>query len=108
MNAKPDFAIAIYPAYLASPPALETLNAGIDPSALTPPTFLVQAEDDPVHVENVLVYYRALKELHVESELHVYSRGGHGFGLRPTELPITHWPELAATWMRSIHMLASR
>lgn len=105
ISAKPDFVIGIYPAYLAAEPGLSTLARGIDPSAATPPTFMVMAEDDPVHVENVLVYGQALRPLKVPYELHVYSEGGHGYGLRPTELPVTHWPVLVETWMKTIHML---
>jgi acetyl esterase/lipase len=105
VSARPDFVVGIYPAYLAEPPALTQLSRGIDPSASTPPTFLLQAEDDPVHEENVLVYFQALKQLKVPAELHVYAEGGHGYGLRPTELPVTHWPALVETWLRTIHVL---
>jgi len=105
VSAKPDFVIGIYPAYLTAEPGLSTLARGIDPSAATPPTFMVMAEDDPVHVENVLVYGQALRPLKVPFELHVFSEGGHGYGLRPTELPVTHWPALVETWLKTIHML---
>jgi acetyl esterase/lipase len=105
VSARPDFVVGIYPAYLAEPPALAQLSRGIDPSASTPPTFLLQAEDDPVHVENVLVYFQALKQLKVPAELHVYAEGGHGYGLRPTALPVTHWPALVESWLHTIHVL---
>jgi acetyl esterase/lipase len=105
VSARPDFVVAIYPGYLTEEPALDKLARGIDPSRETPPTFLLQAEDDPVHEENVLVYYQALKQNKVPAELHVYSEGGHGYGLRPTNLPVTHWPELVETWMHTIHVL---
>jgi dipeptidyl aminopeptidase/acylaminoacyl peptidase len=55
-----------------------------------------------VHVENAVEYFMQLKRAGVQAELHVYSKGGHGYGLRPTELPVTHWPELAATWLGTI------
>ncbi len=101
----PNFALIIYPGYLANTPALDTLDPALKPSAATPPTFLLQAEDDPVHVENVLVYFEALKQAKVPAELHIFAEGGHGYGLRPTALPVTHWPALAATWLNSIHVL---
>jgi acetyl esterase/lipase len=104
-DARPAFAAIIYPGYLADGPDLDTLAHGIDPTTTTPPTFLLQAEDDPVHVENVLVYYNALKKLKVPAELHVYAQGGHGYGLRPTQLPITHWPTLVTTWLHTIKIL---
>lgn len=105
VSARPDFVVAIYPGYLTEEPALDKLARGIDPSPKTPPTFLLQAEDDPVHEENVLVYYQALKQNKVSAELHVYAEGGHGYGLRPTDLPVTHWPALVETWLHTIHML---
>ena len=101
-SCKPDFAIVIYPGYLAIADKNFAFNPDIPVTAATPPTFLVQAEDDPVHVENVIQYFMTLKRAGVQAELHVYSKGGHGYGLRPTELPVTHWPGLAATWLRTI------
>ncbi len=106
-SARPDFVVAIYPAYLTDAPAYDKLTRGIDPSSTTPPTFLLQAEDDPVHEENALVYFQALKENKVPAELHLYGEGGHGYGLRPTSLPVTHWPALVETWMHTIHVLPS-
>jgi acetyl esterase/lipase len=52
-----------------------------------------------------LVYYIALKKAGVPVEMHLYAHGGHGFGLRRTELPITEWPQLAETWLRTIGMI---
>ena len=72
----------------------------------TPPTFILYAEDD--HVDNVnhgLVYYIALKDAGVPVEMHLYAKGGHAFGLRRTELPITEWPQLVETWLRSIGVI---
>lgn len=106
-DARPDFALILYPGYLAETPALNKLSRGIDPTSKTPPTFLLQAEDDPVHEENALVYFQALKEAKVPAELHIYAQGGHGYGLRPTDLPITHWPVLAETWFHTIHVLGA-
>ena len=104
-DARPDFALILYPGYLTLEPALDKLAPGIDPGPKTPPTFLLQAEDDPVHEENVLVYFQALKENKVPAELHIFAQGGHGYGLRPTALPITHWPALAETWLHTIHVI---
>jgi acetyl esterase/lipase len=105
LEAKPNFALIIYPGYLADAPTLTKTADGIDPDATTPPTFLVQAENDGVHVENALVYFQALKAVKVPAELHIFDQGGHGYGLRPTYMPITHWPALAETWLQTIHMI---
>jgi acetyl esterase/lipase len=104
-SARPDFAILIYPAYLVTPPDLNQIAPELHISANTPPTFLVQAEDDPVHMENSLFYYLALKRAKVPAEMHLYPKGGHGYGLRHTDLTITTWPARADDWMRSLGVL---
>lgn len=111
-SARPDFAMAIYPGHLATDRDLasgnDTLNRNVPVSRATPPTFLVQAEDDYEDgVKQSLVYYIALAKAHVPSELHIYARGGHAFGLRPTNLPITHWRKLADAWLRRIGVIGN-
>lgn len=105
LSAKPDFALLIYPGLLVRRPGNSQLRSEAVPNATTPPTFVLQAENDPVHVENALAYYNALKEANVPSELHIFAQGGHGYGLRPTALPITRWPHLATEWLHTIGML---
>ncbi|WP_329741733.1 alpha/beta hydrolase [Dyella sp. A6] len=101
---RPDFAMAIYPGHLASD--ADKLNPNVPVSRGTPPTFLVQAEDDYVDgVNQALVYYMALAKAHVPAEMHLYAHGGHAFGLRRTRLPITGWPKLADAWMRRIGVI---
>ncbi len=68
----------------------------------TPPTFIVMTQDDGIKVENAYVYGLALKAVKVPAEIHVFAKGGHGYGLRPTENPVTKWPELATQWMKTI------
>ena len=65
----------------------------------TPPMFFAHAFDDRVPVQNCLLPYLALKQAGVPSELHIYDRGGHGYGLRPTDEPVTHWPARCAEWL---------
>jgi acetyl esterase/lipase len=105
VSCRPDFAVIVYPGYLALPDKDFAANADIPVTAQTPPSFIVQAEDDPVHVENAVVYFMALKNAKVAAELHIYAAGGHGYGLRRTALPITTWPASVVTWMHTIHML---
>jgi len=81
-------------------------NPEIHVTEKTPPSFIVQAEDDPVHIENSTVYFLALKNAGVPVEMHLYAKGGHGYGLRRTELPVTAWPQLVETWLRTMHVLA--
>jgi acetyl esterase/lipase len=105
-SSRPDFALAIYPGHLANED--NTLNRNVPVSHETPPTFIVQAEDDHVDgVEQALVYFTALKKAEVPTEMHLFANGGHAFGLRQTPEPITHWTDLADTWMKTIGMLAA-
>jgi acetyl esterase/lipase len=100
-SVRPDFAVAVYPGHLATDK--QALNPNVPVTRETPPTFLVQAEDDNVDgVKQSLAYYAALKNAGVPVEMHLYAYGGHAFGLRPTALPITHWPRLVETWLHTI------
>ena len=107
LSCRPDFAVIVYPGYLALAEQNFAPNPEIKVTDKTPPSFIVQAEDDPVHVENALVYYQALKNAKVPAEMHVYAEGGHGYGLRRTALPVTNWPKLVETWLRTIQVLPS-
>ncbi len=69
---------------------------------------LVMTQDDPVRPENVLVYAIALQQAKVPLELHVYPTGGHGYGLRRTENPVTAWPDRVALWLRGRGLLTAR
>jgi acetyl esterase/lipase len=105
VSCRPDFSMPIYPAYLV----LKSQNTEVSPdlhvSPNTPPTFLIQAEDDGVRVENSLFYYLALKNARVPVEMHLYSTGGHGYGLRPSDKLISGWPKRAEDWLRTLGVL---
>jgi acetyl esterase/lipase len=106
-SCRPDFAVALYPGHLSIPEAGFALNPDIRVGQTTPPTFLVHAEDDPTDpVENSLVYYSALRKAGIPAEMHLYVKGGHAFGLRRTDSPITGWPQLVETWLRTIGMIS--
>ena len=106
-SCRPDFAVIVYPGYLALSDQNFAPNPEIHPTAKTPPSFILQAEDDPVHVENATVYFLALKQSEVPAELHIYAKGGHGYGLRPNGLPVTTWPMTVETWLHTIQVLPS-
>jgi acetyl esterase/lipase len=81
------------------------LNPDLPVTSKAPPTFLVQAGDDNVDsIYNSVVYYSALRDAGVPVEMHLYAQGKHAFGLRPTQDPITRWPELFETWLHTIGM----
>jgi len=93
-SSRPDFAVLAYP---GGKPANFTVTRQ------TPPTFIVVNNDDnlaPVSAE----YYLALKKAGVPAELHVYNRGGHGFGMTGRtpafeQLPVSGWPARFQDWM---------
>ena len=102
-SCRPDFAVALYPGHLWISNNKFELNPNVPVNRRTPPTFLVQAENDNVdNINNSLVYYIALKNAGVPVEMHLYAEGKHAFGLRPTKFPITGWPQLVETWLRTI------
>lgn len=100
-SSRPDFTILIYPAYLVTKDQPNQLAPNVKVDAQTPPAFLVHAQDDPILAENSIFYYLGLKNAKVPAELHVFSTGGHGYGLRSSEHAVTGWPKLAEQWMRS-------
>jgi acetyl esterase/lipase len=126
-SCRPDFAVAIYPGHMSIAgaewdasqgakkfalhlPATANKDLALNPdlhfTRQTPPTFLLQNEDDHVDgVDQSLVYYIALKKAGVPVEMHLYAQGGHAFGLRRTKLPATRWPELVETWLGTIGMI---
>ncbi len=122
LSARPDFAALVYPVVsmrdgLAHELSREKL-LGADFTAEdvarhsperhvprnAPPTLLIHSVDDAsVPVGNSLAFHAALLEAGVPAELHVFSEGGHGFGLRYTDgLPVAVWPELLERWMWSL------
>lgn len=111
LEVRPNFAIALYPGHLWSGrPNDFTLRADtgtpLEVSADTPPTLIIQAQDDPVDdVRHSLSYYLALREAGVPTEMHLYAQGGHGFGVRRTDNPITEWPALAERWLHTTGVL---
>ena len=100
VSLRPDFCILIYPAYLSGE------NFSISPelkvNADTPPTILIQTQDDKSFINSSLFYYYALKEAGVSAAMHLYSSGGHGYGLRNTGHTVNEWPHRVLSWMRDI------
>lgn len=108
-SCRPDFAVACYPGHLWSGDDDFKLNPNIPVTANTPPTFLLQAGDDHVDgVEQALTYYIALKQAGVPVEMHLYAQGGHGFGLRRSQFPISEWPQLVEKWLATIGVTSSK
>ena len=98
---RPNFAVLIYPAYLAQKDKLDTLSPEMTINPKSPPTFIAMTLDDPVKVEGAFDYALAMKAAKVPCELHVYPSGGHGYGLRRTEKLVTTWPDRVADWLKA-------
>ena len=91
-ESRPAFVAPIYPA--AS--RFQDLPVPAD----APPMFLVVASDDQFHlVPDSIALYEKWTAAHKSAELHIYAKGGHGFGMRPHGLPTDHWIDRFAEWM---------
>lgn len=99
-SSRPDFALIIYPAYLYTEGY--KMAPELPVTAKTPPTFLLQAEDDGPYVDSSLTYFIALKAAKVPVEMHLYPDGGHGYGLRKKGKTTDVWPDLAAAWLKRV------
>jgi acetyl esterase/lipase len=92
---RPDFAAPIYSAPM--PPDAEL-------SEDSPPFFMATAHDDFNPLDMAKMYI-ALNEANISAELHIYESGGHGYGLRRTDLPVTSWNDRMEDWMRKLKLL---
>jgi len=90
-NSRPNFAAFIYP---GTPDEL-------NPPADAPQMFLVQADDDKtvVPVDHAVRIYEAWKKAGLSAEMHIYSRGGHGFGMRKAGIPADSWGDRLRDWL---------
>ncbi|MCH9655417.1 MAG: alpha/beta hydrolase [Planctomycetes bacterium] len=100
LSCRPDFSVLIYPAYIYDAKDKRKMAPEIKVDAKTPPAFIVQTLDDRRLVDSAFNYTRALKDAKVDGELHLYARGGHGYGLRPSDNPISGWPKLCGEWLK--------
>jgi acetyl esterase/lipase len=97
-SSRPDFLVIGYGA----------IPADVMVTAATPPAFLVHADDDRLSAQRSADFYAALKKAGVSAELHVYSRGGHGFGTVATGLPVAGWTKRCEEWMSVQGLLRPR
>lgn len=100
LSCRPDFVALIYPAYLVDPQG--QLKPDLTVTKQTPPMFLAHAFNDGVTCENSVQLFLALKKAGVPADLHVYSSGGHGFGLRPSEHAASTWPKRCEDWLKTL------
>ena len=95
-----DFIALIYPAYFFRNKQAQQLAPEIAPGSNPPPAFLVHALNDRIPARNSIVYAEALAALKVPAEVHLYARGGHGYGMTLTNrLPVGDWPQHLLHWV---------
>lgn len=103
-SCRPDWSMIIYPWDLVP----KTPKGAIAPIELrkeypvdstTPSAFIVQSQDDECLVQNSLAYFNALIRAGVKAEMHLFSTGGHGYGMREKGAPTDCWPALAEIWL---------
>ena len=118
-SSRPDRMILVYPVIaLATPYAhqgskrnllgedpprelVESLSNETQVTRETPPTFLVQTnEDTAVPAENSILFVLALRKAGVPVEFHLFEKGGHGLGLGRPDTAFRAWPDLCATWLK--------
>ncbi|MBS1824906.1 MAG: alpha/beta hydrolase [Acidobacteria bacterium] len=88
---RPNFLVLVYPA----------LPRELRVTEETPRTFLVHADDDRLApADNSVPFYLALKKAKISAELHVYSGGGHGFGMKQSGKTSENWPRALAAWLK--------
>ncbi|MCB1278029.1 alpha/beta hydrolase [Prosthecobacter sp.] len=101
-DATPSFAVPVYPAYLVSKEEPTKLLPGFEVTAKAPPMCFVHANDDPWPASGSALLYLEYKKLNLPCELHIYAKGGHGFGMRKSGGPVNDWPNRVAEWMKSM------
>ncbi len=106
LSCRPDFGVLIYPAYLVDNGTKSKLEPEIRVTKDTPPCFFAHAGDDRIPAEGSVQMYLALRRAGVKgNELHVYPKGGHGYGLRASDHPVVTWPARAGEWMKAMGWL---
>ncbi|QJD78377.1 alpha/beta hydrolase [Spirosoma rhododendri] len=121
-QAKPNFAILIYPVITfgenthsgsknnllgklsTSPEMVAYYSNELQVTSQTPPTFLVHSEDDKaVPVQNSIDFYLACLKNNVPAEMHLYPKGGHGYGLRTAKYgSLNTWPDTCKAWLTAL------
>lgn len=125
MSSRPDFMLLLYPVITMNekythmgsrnnllgkennPDLIEFYSNDRHVSNDTPPAFLVLADDDKAVVpQNSILFYTALKENEVPAVLHIFQKGGHGFGMRKTGIAADQWPGMFEAWLKAMKILS--
>ncbi len=120
VSAMPDFSILIYPVITMdssfthagsrrnligakpSAEAIKRFSNELQVNEKTPPAFMVHSADDKaVPIKNSIAYYEQLVRYGIPSELHIFQKGGHGYGLAGGKDTQSSWPELCIKWLKA-------
>ena len=123
---RPDFMVLVYPVVSfsdttvshsgsgsklldknASPELMREYSNELQVTPQTPPSFLVHAKDDPIKVENSLLFAEALKKNGVPVEVYLYEKGGHGYGMYNKASDV-RWMDLLEDWMKKMGFIRSK
>jgi len=107
-SAVPDFGVLVYAAYLLDEKNPDALSPEVKVTDKTPPAFLVIAHDDKKFVEGNARFYIEMLRKNRPCELHIFAKGGHGFGFKNTKEEIVQWPDLAGKWLAAEGFLQGR
>ena len=124
LSCRPDFLLLLYPVITFSEEfghmgsrinligegnnweLVEKYSNELHVTAQTPPTFLILADDDKsVPPRNSVEFYLQLKKNNVPAEMHIFAKGGHGFGIRKNNLPVDNWPNLFYDWLKAMAII---
>lgn len=119
-SARPDFSILMYPVItmdasfthmgsrrnligeIPSEEAVRRFSNELQVNEKTPPAFLVHSADDKaVPIKNSMTYYESLSKYNIPSELHIFQKGGHGYGLAVNRETQSAWPDLCLRWLKA-------
>jgi acetyl esterase/lipase len=125
ISSRPDFLILVYPvvtmkeefthrgsrrSLLGDNPKYELVrnySNELQVTSDTPPTFFVLSDDDKsVVAENSIKFYLALRKHNIPSEIHIFKRGGHGFGFGQEGMPVSNWRKLCELWLEEQELIS--
>lgn len=104
-SAGPDFLVFIYGGGFLDKSDTSKFRTGFSIPADAPPVFFLVAHDDKSNPVEAAMLYLEYKKRDLSAELHIYAKGGHGFGMRKDAKPISDWPQRCGEWMKSLGYL---
>ena len=103
----PDFGVCVYGGGFLDKEDSSKFREGFSVPADAPPMFFVVAHDDKNNPLEAARLYLEYRRLGIPSEFHVFTHGGHGFGMRAGGKPIHQWPQRCAEWMAAMGYLSA-